>query len=561
MLKRTVLLLFSFLYGIFALGQTLIITTGLGTDTVTTCSQNTVTFYGYLIIGNDTVDCYWKWDMDDGTVLQGQGLDTVRYSFLQERGYRVFAYATYNDTTYIGRILVETGMKPFFTGTKTDLKENQLGICSGDKVTLTGKITGSRTWKDSPVSKYIEPFAFQVTNTVPYQNAITRKDFDIDARLTDSSQIDSIGLLIMHPNTQQVRITLTAPDGKTIILKDYGGNANYFGYPDQGQDGAKWYFWKMNADSTINALNINNKQIPYSCSYLPEQGFSLLAGTLFNGQWTIKVTDNTAGDDGYVLGWAIYFDTAVVADTFRYSNTYYTSQAFWNGDNVNITTNGTATAYPEGYGDHIYKLFVQDNFGCAHDTSVSVTVEQPDFSIDKKIVIIGDSLKVEDLTTWSATRIWDFGDGDSYDGEKQEYHKYFDKGQYLITLTAISENGCQDQDTAWVTAVPKPITLPNYNVFTPNGDGVNDVFSFFNKPEDKITAYNIETIDAKIYNRDGQVVCKWTTPEQAIKGWDGTINNNGKTPASDGYYYYIIIIKGKDGKKYPPFTGFIYLHR
>ncbi len=559
MRKQVLTILFG-IWAITAWSQTITITSSLGQDTIQACQNQQITFYGYLINGTDTLDAYWKWDMDDGTVFQGQGLDTVRYSFIQDRGYRVFAYATYGDSVFIGEILVKVGLKPLFTGTTTDIPPGQIGICSGDQVMLTGKIQPQRTWTEQRVSQYIEPFAFQVTDQIRYFNSITRKDFAPDQRLVSGNDIDSVGILIVHPNSQEIKITLTSPAGDTIILKDYGGNPNFFGEPAQGQNGAAWYYWNLSASTTINALGINGQQIPPG-AYLPDQSFDNLAGTLLNGQWTITVTDSAPGNDGYVLGWAIFFNPAIASDTFEYTNTYDLYQAFWNGDNVNLTSNGVATAYPEGYGDHLYKFYVTDNFGCSHDTTVRVNVEQPDFSIDKRTVIIADSILVEDLTTWATEHQWNFGDQSPVETGEQAYHKYFEKGQYLITLTAISATGCSDEDTAWVTVVPKPIELADYNVFTPNGDGVNDVFSFFTKPDEKITAYNIEKIDGRIYNRDGQVVCRWTTPEEAIRGWDGTINNNGKIPASEGVYYYIIIIKGKDGKDYPPFTGYIYLHR
>lgn len=559
MRKIFLTLLLSFLLLNPSFSQTLTIKSSLGTDTIQACIQQQIYFYGYLINGSDTLDAYWTWDMDDGTQFNGPGLDTIRYSFMQNRGYRVFAYATYNDTTFIGEILVKIGLDPVFDGTKVDLPSNQNGICKGDQVTLIGKCTDSSSWKEHPVSIYLEPFPFQISSNISYSNAIERKDFLVNQTLQNPDHIDSIGLLIVQSNSQNLKITLTAPNGKTIILKDYGGNQNYFGDTSQGSNGANWYYWSNSSVQTINTLPINNEQIPPQ-SYAPDQNFDSLTGTLLNGQWTINVSDTGQNDFGYVLGWAIFFDTAIVADTFQYTNTFNFSQAYWNGDNINLTVNGQANAYPDTYGDHRYNFYVQDNFGCMHDTSVFVTVEQPDFTMDKTTVIIGDSVKIEDLTSWAKHHYWDFGDLSPQQTGKTVYHKYFDKGKYLITLTAESASGCTDQDTAWIEAVPKPIKLQNYNVFTPNGDGVNDVFSFFIKPEDKITAYNIETIDGKIYDRYGKVVCHWTTPEQAIKGWNGNINNS-KIPAAEGFYYYVIIIKGKDGKKYPPFTGFIYLHR
>ncbi|GIV41731.1 MAG: hypothetical protein KatS3mg034_1041 [Vicingaceae bacterium] len=72
------------------------------------------------------------------------------------------------------------------------------------------------------------------------------------------------------------------------------------------------------------------------------------------------------------------------------------------------------------------------------------------------------------------------------------------------------------------------------NVFTPNNDGVNDVFS--------IKVEGAKEINADIFNRWGEIVYRYTTTIQespaTIYLWDG------HTPAgvqvSDGVYFYLI---------------------
>ncbi len=67
------------------------------------------------------------------------------------------------------------------------------------------------------------------------------------------------------------------------------------------------------------------------------------------------------------------------------------------------------------------------------------------------------------------------------------------------------------------------------NVFTPNGDGVNDIFKPF--------PYNnsVEKIDLTVYNRWGGEVFKTQDPDI---NWDGTDLESGK-PVADGVYYYV----------------------
>jgi len=67
------------------------------------------------------------------------------------------------------------------------------------------------------------------------------------------------------------------------------------------------------------------------------------------------------------------------------------------------------------------------------------------------------------------------------------------------------------------------------NVFTPNGDGKNDIFT-------PLASFRfIQGIDINIYNRWGQVVYHTTNPNI---NWNGNVDNSGGA-CPDGTYYYI----------------------
>jgi gliding motility-associated-like protein len=85
------------------------------------------------------------------------------------------------------------------------------------------------------------------------------------------------------------------------------------------------------------------------------------------------------------------------------------------------------------------------------------------------------------------------------------------------------------------------------NVFTPNGDGVNDVFV--------IPSAGLTDLDVKVYDRWGVEMAHMMAPGSA---WDGT--TPAGLPASNGTYYYTLHAKGEDGKAFD-FTGFIMLIR
>lgn len=77
------------------------------------------------------------------------------------------------------------------------------------------------------------------------------------------------------------------------------------------------------------------------------------------------------------------------------------------------------------------------------------------------------------------------------------------------------------------------ITVPN--VFTPNGDGINDLFSFHSD--------GMNGLHCKIFNRWGNLIYEWN---DILGGWDGTNMHNGKL-VSDGVYYYIADIEDLSG--------------
>ena len=108
--------------------------------------------------------------------------------------------------------------------------------------------------------------------------------------------------------------------------------------------------------------------------------------------------------------------------------------------------------------------------------------------------------------------------------------------QYIVVVTE-PDHGCMQSDSMTVTVVPK--FVPN-NGFTPNGDGINDVWIIGNiKP--------FPDIEVMIFNRWGEKLFSSTGYDTP---WDGTYN--GK-PVPVGTYYYVIDLHDE---KYPePFTG------
>lgn len=93
-------------------------------------------------------------------------------------------------------------------------------------------------------------------------------------------------------------------------------------------------------------------------------------------------------------------------------------------------------------------------------------------------------------------------------------------------VTGASDDGCMATDTSIVRIdYRSPVMVPN--AFSPNGDGLNDVFGVQNLKFQKL-------LEFRIFDRWGQQVFETMNPSV---GWDGT--KNGKPMNADVYYYYI----------------------
>ena len=130
---------------------------------------------------------------------------------------------------------------------------------------------------------------------------------------------------------------------------------------------------------------------------------------------------------------------------------------------------------------------------------------------------------------------WRFSDGvtDSLD---QLIRPYSSGGSYSVQLVAFGQNGCNDTASyRFHIADSSGITLPN--VFTPNGDGVNDVY--------RPIARGISQLIARVYNREQVLVHSW----DKVNGfWDGRTTSG--EACVDGVYILVVEATGFDGESY-----------
>ncbi|MGB1317603.1 MAG: gliding motility-associated C-terminal domain-containing protein, partial [Flavobacteriales bacterium] len=212
---------------------------------------------------------------------------------------------------------------------------------------------------------------------------------------------------------------------------------------------------------------------------------------------------------------------------------------YWAGPN-NFSSNNQVISFEPIEHDQqgTYTLFVQQSICQSETASINIQIApEPEVSLPADTVIcLGDIIDLNtneffDEVVWST-------------GEVSEVISVEDSGYYWVLVH--NEFDCQDSDSILVETTVCDVAVGN--AFTPNNDGINDLF--------KLNSEGLQEIEVKIFNRFGRLIYRWETLDGA---WDGTIQNNS-FDAQEGTYFFVgnyLDISGEAGTK----KGYIQLTR
>jgi gliding motility-associated-like protein len=302
--------------------------------------------------------------------------------------------------------------------------------------------------------------------------------------------------------------------------------------------------------------NVNGGLPPYTYTWTPGGQTTQTATGLCGGTYIVTVNDST--------GCNLTADTIVLAGsapnasftsgppsgcaphcvTFNDGTSPGCVTVNWNfGDNQTGTGSSPTHCYTAP-GVYTVTMICLDASGCP-DTVVTTNmitvypVPSAGFTVAPSTTIISApstpvSVCFTNSTSNGITYFWDFGDGgNDTSTAASPCYTYSDTGTYCINMIAVGANGCADTITACIIILPG-VSLIIPNVFTPNGDGHNNIFYF--------PSQGLKSLRCVIYNRWGSLVAEW---DGVTGGWDGKLKN-GKE-ASDGTYYFTVYAEGLDG--------------
>ncbi len=358
-------------------------------------------------------------------------------------------------------------------------------ICQGDSVLLNATGGNSYVWSNGSTSSSI-----YVSTAGNYTVTATNNCGSTTSSPVTIS-INPLPNVIINASQNSIcgnqNITLTA-NGANAYSWNTGANSNFI---------------TINSAGTYTVIGSNN------CG---------------NDTTSISITQDTAPDAAITINGR---DTICKGENVTLSASGIGTFT-WNGSNIpsnSITINNTGNYY-----------LVASN-ACGSDTAyytiylnnivADFTPSPANGQIPLNVTFSNNSINAD-------TYYWTFGNNSS-SSETNPSTTYTEPGEYIVTLIAENNYGCKDTAVYEFIKVDDFLVIFIPNVFTPNGDNVNDVF--------QIKGARVKDINCRIYNRWGEEIYSW----QGLDGkWDGSYKNEKVT---DGVYFYLLDIEWMNGTK------------
>lgn len=179
--------------------------------------------------------------------------------------------------------------------------------------------------------------------------------------------------------------------------------------------------------------------------------------------------------------------------------------------------------------------------GCSWTDTISVTVfPAPDalFEVDTLNGLNIDSeIYFNDLSSGATCWSWDFG----YYGSPEittpnATYAYPESGQFEVVLLVCNDYGCFDEYSMLIQ-INHEFAFYVPNTFSPNNDGLNDVFF--------VDGIGIDSIGFKldIFNRWGELIYTLNAPNEV---WMGNYRSDNGYYVEDGIYEWVLVLRDEE---------------
>ncbi|MFM9008808.1 MAG: beta strand repeat-containing protein, partial [Bacteroidota bacterium] len=225
---------------------------------------------------------------------------------------------------------------------------SDVAICSGESTVLNGSSVGALLCNDSTTYSASPGIAIPDNNLTGITSII-----NVPVSCGSAGEIVSVTLSVSHTYTADLDIYLKSPAGDSIALVlDQGGAGDGFNGAVFRTNGAALSTIPTNAAATG--------------SYIPQQAFANLGSSSTIGNWTLRIVDDAAQDQGTLTSWSIEVKTNASSNS---PVTYSWSPA----TGLNATNIAGPTATPSA--TTTYTL-TATSAGCSVTDQVVVTVNE-----------------------------------------------------------------------------------------------------------------------------------------------------------------------------------------
>ena len=337
------------------------------------------------------------------------------------------------------------------------------------------------------------------------------------------SVLDSNGCLITG---DEIIFNINQPNEIIVELNETGGvscNNSEDGFIDITVSGGNpnySYVWVNPLGDSFNTEDLQNVSGGnYSLTLTDQNGCEEL--------FSIEINENEAVsfdvdfEDCNTNGIEISINASGGIPNYNYSLSY-------DNNIVDSNTNGNFEGLEAGE----YLVSVNDSNNCVSESYISLNssplanfeTDEFEFSISNEPTEFTDLSIDNNIISWS----WDFGDGNN-SNQQNPTNQYLQPGVYFVTLEVVDIFGCSDVITKELRVLQDYYSYTP-NIFTPNNDGMNDIFSpsFMN--------IDYESYSLTIFDRWGNELFKTDKYEE---GWNGK-QINGEMLPSDIYSYKVV---------------------
>lgn len=448
----------------------------------------------------------FDWDFDGGIAIPDTGIGPHVITFDTAGSHTITLTVTYNGCTSLPYSQTVT-----INQVTASTQVVQDVTCNGD---ADGQATVNASGGTFPYT-----YSWQTSPVQDTQTAVNLAPGTYTVNITDDAGCTATAsVTIVEPAVLVADIT----DSAMVVC--YGGNTGMAEVTASGGTFPYQYQWASNPDTTNQVTNYQAGN--YSVTVTDAHGCFVVVPFSITQNPPINLTMNPL-NEGCENSCTGEISTIVSGGIPPYSY-------LWSPDG--LTTPGI-TDLCAG----TYSVIITDSVNCTL-TDTAVVSTDVFISAMAGVVIINDitpaTVNFTYTGTGGVTFNWDFGDG-GISTDQNPSHVYTEDGIFTVTLTVNSGSPyfCEDVYIFTVTIYPQSVfEIPN--IFTPNGDGYNDVF--------KVVSEGLKTSHMVIHNRWGRLVYEWS----AVWGeWNGIVLSSGEE-ASAGVYYYVFDAVGHDDKEY-----------